>query len=439
MCGCGALGCVAETSRALNVQPSVRQVPCLEATELGCFLAGVSEKARRKLNRSGSQSSSEHSQDGRLSPEPQFGSDQTASPANRRKPQRPPPPPAGSAQPGSNRNSAASSKGNFFQTLDWQLESEGLMADDDGGGAEWTSTSRKRFDSVEDEFGQLSVGRVKSAAGEAGEEPNFFNERPRDPVAGAVPEANLFDADFSNVPSQADSVQTGDLLNMSGGGGGGGAPSGAGRAGAAAHGVNLLDTGAPEPSTLELLTGAANLQGVSGNTQGGGSLMQDTFDPFGDLPGTQPQKQSSQNALDLLGGGPSSQPAAAPASAGNQGNQAKPANFDAFDLLGNSSNAASAFGSQQKQNGGGGATASNNFMAFNKAQPQSAQSPDKVLFTLGGDMNLNLNATSPGFGGSNPNLSSYASGGGMGQQKSKAFDTQPSPMGLKDPFADFGA
>ena len=52
---------------------------------------GVSDRAKRKLNRSGSQeSSNEPSPDGL--PLDQFSNQGSASPANRRKPERPPPP-----------------------------------------------------------------------------------------------------------------------------------------------------------------------------------------------------------------------------------------------------------------------------------------------------------------------------------------------------------
>ncbi len=356
----------------------------------------MSEKARRKLNRSGSQSSSEHSQDGRLSPEPPHFTigDPSASPANRRKPERPPPP-----GPGAPSNKEPGSKSNFFDTLEWQQDSEGLLGDNDEG-TEWKSTSRQRFDSVEDEFGQLSMGRVKSAAGENGAEHNFFNERPRDGAA-TVPEGNFFEADFSGAnEKRSDTVQTGDLLNMSGS-----------NAQNAANGVNLLDTEAPEPSNLELLTGAADLRNTSDTKA---SLVGDTFDPFSDMSAAQPQRSSKQNAFDLLG-----------SDAGNA--QQKPANFDAFDLLGNSA------ADKTKP----AACSSDNFLFMDsgssKAQTNTKQEDNLLGF---GGMNLNLNATSPGFGGSNPNLSSYAKG--QQQQQSKAADTQPSPAGLKDPFAEFG-
>ena len=350
------------------------------------------------MNRSGSQSSSEHSQDGRLSPEPQFTSND--SPANRRKPERPPPPGPGTA---SNRESG--SKSSFFETLDWTQETEGLV--DDSEGSEWTSTSRQRYDSIDDEFGKLSTGRVQSAAGEGGRENNFFNEKPRD--SSTVQEGNFFEADFSNVQElQQDDVQTGDLLNMAGT-----TPN----VSSGNKGVNLLDTEAPEPSTLELLTGAADLQK---NTRS--NLLGDAFDPFGNTP-SQSQTSTNQNTFDLLS---SNQPAAH--------SQSKPSNFDAFDILGGGNMATASTGQGKNKM----PSASDEFLSFtdNKAANAQTGSNQDDLLNFGG-MSLNLNATSPGFGGSNPNLGGFASGG-MGQQQNKGFERKPSPMDLKDPFTEFG-
>lgn len=278
---------------------------------------------------------------------------------------------------------------------------------DDGHTDEWSSTNRQRFDSVDEEFGQLSVGRVKSAAGEDGEENNFFNEKPRG--SAKAPEGNLFEADFSNVQElQPDEVQTGDLLNMTGT---------TTNVSSTTNEVNLLDASAPEPSTLELLTGAADFQNKANSANSG--LLGDTFDPFSNLT-DQSKTTTNQNAFDLLG---ANQPSAAA--------QTKPSNFDAFDLLGGSSTNASNK-SQDKNKG----VSSDEFMSFMDSKPANAQNSSKGennLLNFGG-MSLNINATSPGFGGSNPNLSV----GGMAQQQARGFDKQSSPMGQKDPFADFG-
>ena len=362
------------------------------------LFTGVSERARRKLNRSASQSSSEHSQDGRLSPEPQFTND---SPANRRKPERPPPP-----GPGAVTNKEPGPKSSFFDTLDWQHESEGLIHN---GNTEWTSHNRQRYDSVDEEFGKLSVGRVQSAAGEDGEENNFFNERPRDTVN--IPEDNFFEADFSNRQEfKQDDAQTGDLLNMSG--------TDSSNVNSMTQGVNLLDTGAPEPSTLELLTGAADLQNNISDTKP--AAVGDAFDPFSDM-SAHTKPSTNQNAFNLFA---SNQPPVRGQS------KSKASNFDAFDLLG-SGNTSTSKVSQSKNK-------SDEFLAFMDSKPSNAQSSSKQednLMNFGG-MNLNLNATSPGFGGSNPNLGIF--GSGAGQQQNKSFDRQPSPMTQRDPFADFG-
>ena len=297
-------------------------------------------------------------------------------------------------------NEEPGSKSNFFDTLDWQQESRGLMDNDDG---EWAATNRQRFDSVEDEFGKLSVGRVQSAAGEAGEENNFFNEKPRDKAN--VPEANFFEADFGSGQEDA---QTGDLLNMSGATSTNVNPTN--------DSVNLLDTGAPEPSTIELLTGAADLQNNSNSTK---PVMGDAFDPFSEMP-AQSKPSANQNAFDLLGSSQTS-----------TSSQSKASNFDAFDLLGGSN--ASASKTLQNKN------KSDEFLAFMDSKPSNVNSSSKQednLMNFGG-MNLNLNATSPGFGGSNPNLGVFGSNAN-GQQQHKGVERQPSPMTQRDPFADFG-
>ena len=277
----------------------------------------------------------------------------------------------------------------------------------DNGNTEWTSSNRQRYDSVDDEFGKLSVGRVQSAAGEDGEENNFFNERPKDTVN--VPEDNFFEADFSSGQEfKQDDAQTGDLLNMSG--------TGSSNVNSMTQGVNLLDTGAPEPSTLELLTGAADLQNNISDAKP--AAVGDTFDPFSDM-SAHTKPSTNQNAFDLFG---SNQPPVSGQS------KSKASNFDTFDLLGSSNTSKS----QSKNK-------SDEFLAFMDSKPSNAQSSSKQednLMNFGG-MNLNLNATSPGFGGSNPNLGIFGSGG-AGQQQNKGLDRQPSPMTQRDPFADFG-
>ena len=251
---------------------------------------------------------------------------------------------------------------------------------------------------------------MQSAAGEDGEENNFFNERPRD--TANVPEGNFFEADFSSGQEfKQDDAQTGDLLNMSG--------TGPSNVNAMTEGVNLLDTGAPEPSTLELLTGAADLQNNTNGTKP--AVGGDTFDPFSDM-SAHAKPSANQNAFDLFG---SSQPPVSGQS------KSTASNLDAFDLLG-SNNTSTSKASQSKNK-------SDEFLAFMDSKPSDAQSVSKQednLMNFGG-MNLNLNATSPGFGGSNPNLGVFGSGG-AGQQLNKGFERQPSPVTQRDPFADFG-
>ena len=131
---------------------------------------GVSQRAKRKLARSGSASSNEYSQDDSSSPATaprSAGGQSTDSPSGQRKqpPSRPPPPKANENKP---------KTGNFFETLEWQEEGGSLL---DNG-----------------EDGEIHEGHRNG-------------------------EGKLFDADFGSEP------QTVDLLNM-GGDGGGAATSG---------------------------------------------------------------------------------------------------------------------------------------------------------------------------------------------------------------------
>lgn len=341
------------------------------------------------MARSGSASSNEYSQDEPSGPIPgnKIPPSSTDSPANQRRqpPGRPPPPrPADPNKP----------KENFFNTLDWKEEGEGLLDEEE------EETRRPRNDSAEDGFADLSENRQTSGV-------------------------KLLDTDFGQP-------ETVDLLNINSAGSP--ATNGVATGDQLSDGMSLLDIGGPEPTTLELLTGVSEPSQPSANKPG--NLLDDGFDFFGGPSEVKPAADQNKpnNTFDPFQSvptegspkppRPSQPPKSAPTVSKKEG-----AGLDIFDPFQD-------FTTQSSQSKG-----SSDFLGLGEeAKPSkktaSGHAPtDDLMGSWGGsDFGGAANtATSPGFLGSGGPMGM----GGMPQR------TQPSPMGgppskPNDPFADLG-
>ncbi len=354
--------------------------------------SGVSERARKKLMRASSASSSEPSPDDRVSPVQNTHNHNTASPAQGRKPPQRPPPPGEAGKDHGHQEP----KKSFFDTLEWQDEDEVLIDQDD------TPIQRTRYDSTEAEFEALS-SREPSSQGV-------------DLLGGGEKSANLLGEDFGSEARPTSGREAFDLLNMN-------TQSSSDKMNQVNDGMSLLDIGQPpEPSNLELLTGAADLNLATSNKKGEAGLLGDTFDPFQDAPKakTVDPFQDSQPQSQSVGG--------------------SAAGFDVFQSASSAStfqNHSEASGDTKPKSG-----MQDDFMAFMETRgsgkvddnlmggwdlgglkPQRGISPTSPEFGLGGGGSMaGKAATSPGFGASAP------------QQQQKGFAAQPSKS--NDPFAD---
>ena len=372
----------------------------------------MSERARKKLGRSGSQTSTESD----MSPtEPLPSADgQFTEKATENKPAPPrPPPPGGSRpQPGPPEQVGRSS---FFDTLEWQESSAPMLdlsdSDEDGE----VQHHRIRNESVEDGFADLTSQRVNSSENKAKEQP--------------AKDANFFDAfpeDSNQETKEQPGTETIDLLNMSGS-----------QSTGLTEQVDLLDIGGPEPSNFELLGGSMPdpMTASTSSNQGQADLLgggASTFDPFQDLASqSRPVRQSptveNQGTFDPF---QQAEPQGAPAPSTQQGS-----NFDDFDIF--QSNPPSAAASSDLFG----------MMSGSASQTSASSSSTKDLMGDWGSASVNLGVPQASMprNNSGPNLSagmhhlnsgSNLAGGmartGSGQNLSKG------PTQNTDPFGDLG-
>lgn len=375
-------------------------------------MAGVSDRARRKLSRSGSAGSTEHAPD-----EPLSNAHSSPAGTRRKAPDRPPPPgakqPPGRPAQGPGNDAAPHSgpvgNSNFFQTLEWQDQHETLMddtSDDDG--------HRPRHDSTEDEFAALSSQRVNVNDFVAMSGPSANNNQDTGPDKAA----NFFDAEFGDAHTTPGEPVV-DLLNM-------GAESSAAPDELAA-GVDLMDI-KPEPSTLELLTGMAEPEPM-------GNLLGDGFDFLGPA-------QSGGSDRSTPDPFPTQAPSQVPVS-NNLGD------FDLFQSAAGADSMTGSFHSDNKPS----AVPDDDFLGFmDSSMPSSGpdlipNKPSDFMSSSGPDLMGDWgaapaksgmgNAAQSGMGGAGLHATTTTKGGTT--PTSPDFGNQPPPPKTKgDPFADLG-
>ena len=188
-------------------------------------------------------------------------------------------------------------------------------------------------------------------------------------------------------------------------------------------GISLLDIGAPEPTTLELLTGAADLNSAGGTAAFNGTdLLGGGFDPFSDSAA----KPNSFDPFVSMG----SHPKPAPVKEVPKKESSGLDFFDPFqDLPGGNSATESMTSSFQGGKTGDG------FLGFSDKKSSNGGSGANLIGGWSGSGIAGgagtTNVTSPEFVGPGMGI------GGVGAR------TQPSPMGVppaktNDPFADIG-
>ncbi len=359
----------------------------------------MSERARRKLGRSGSQGSTDASQES-SSPADSPARELPVFTTQDDAPQRPPPPhsskvppgrpppPHSSADPGHTQpqqtEEHTDGKSNFFDTLEWRESNQGLLGeDDDSDGDSGAVYDRSEQGTVEDEFAALS------------------SERAGAKTDSSVPKVEVTE---NGLDGRQAGGATADLLNM----------GSAQQAAPPSNAPNLLDMGGPEPTNFDLLSGFGGTAAAA-PPPAASNPPKDTFDPFQNFTSTSSQAQSTapnKNQFDPFMSSTTTQ-------------QQTSNDFGHFDPFGNS-----APKSDTKQVNGG-------------TQPDLMAGWDSTpLQTSGSASNLST-------GRHTPTLQPPAAGMGSNSNiprvySSPGFSTQPQGAGANnaqksaDPFGDLG-
>ena len=383
----------------------------------------VSERGKRKMERSPSQSSSDGA-----TPSPQH-----------RAPERPPPPKSAAdtaaAPTQGEANGTVRTNKDFFTMLDWQNDeaAEGLVDPHE-------ELSGPEDNGFEDAFAQLSTNRATNGPAAASNHAESS-------------QGDFFAANFSNennagtAPVQEPPV---DLLGL----GGSQKPN-------QANDVNLFDVGAPEPSNFDLLMG-----GGGGSQLPQKSATSTTANLLGDDEAFDPFMQSAGPAA------PSSmttKPAAPQNSSANQFSAFQQNTFDPFNSSSSAPKQQSSNTFDPFQDAFGNNTQSNNtkpsvtvtktaagnddFLSFMESRPDSSSGKQDGPDLIGNWDSSNIgmsasfhsagsNTSGSGMSGMPNMMSSSTLGAGSiprNNSSPKLNSNQPQQPQKLDPFADLGS